>query len=287
MPEAKVGVIGGTGLYEIEGLGEIEEVKVKTPFGEPSDAIVIGTLEGKRVAFLPRHGKGHRIMPTELPARANIYALKSLGVEWVISVSAVGSLKEEVCPLDLVVPDQVIDRTRGRASTFFGGGVVAHIPFESPFCPVLSQVLYSEAQKVGATVHAGGTLIAMEGPQFSTRAESYLYRSWGASIIGMTALPEAKLAREAELCYATLASVTDYDCWHDAHDSVTIEMVISNLQKNADTARAIIPRVVAALPGERHCACATALQNAIVTAPEAIPARVKKELDLLLGRYLR
>ncbi|MFQ5925162.1 MAG: S-methyl-5'-thioadenosine phosphorylase, partial [Dehalococcoidia bacterium] len=226
MPEAKIGVIGGSGLYQIEGMTDIEEVRVRTPFGEPSDAITIGDLEGKRIAFLPRHGRGHPISPTELPARANIYALKSLGVEWIVSVSAVGSLNEEICPLDLLIPDQLIDRTKSRVNSFFGGGLVAHVAFADPFCPVLSDILYEAALDSGARVRKGGTYVVMEGPLFSTKAESNLYRSWGASIIGMTALPEAKLAREAEICYATLACITDYDCWHETEESVTIEMAL-------------------------------------------------------------
>ena len=286
MSEAKIGVIGGSGLYEIEGMTKLEEARVKTPFGEPSDAITIGSLEGIRVAFLPRHGKGHRISPTELPVRANIYALKSLGVEWIISVSAVGSLKEDIHPLDLVIPSQFIDRTKSRVNTFFGGGLVAHVGFSEPFCPVLSQILNQAAMVAGARVHHGGTYVATEGPLFSTKAESYLYRSWGASVIGMTALPEAKLAREAEICYATLACVTDYDCWHETHESVTIEMVVANLRQNVDTAKKILRLVVARIPDRRECHCATALKNAIITSPEYIPAQMKKELALLIGKYV-
>lgn len=287
MAEAKIGVIGGSGLYQIEGLAEVEEVRVKTPFGEPSDAITLGSLEGMRVAFLPRHGKGHRISPTELPARANIYALKSLGVEWIISVSAVGSLKEEVHPLDLVIPDQFIDRTKSRVNTFFGGGLVAHVGFAEPFCPVLSRILYQAAKKAGDRVHNGGTCVVMEGPLFSTKAESFLYRSWGASIIGMTLLPEAKLAREAEICYATLAYVTDYDCWHESRDSVTIEEVMANLPRSVEMAKKILKIVVTQIPKKRECLCATALKDAIITSPEHIPAHLKKELALLIGKYVR
>jgi len=285
--EAKIGVIGGSGLYQIEGLSSIEEVRISTPFGEPSDAITIGSLEGMRVAFLPRHGKGHRISPTELPARANIYALKSLGVEWIISVSAVGSLKEEIHPLDLVIPDQLIDRTKNRVNTFFGGGLVAHVGFAEPFCPVLSHILCQTAKEAGAKVHNRGTYMVMEGPLFSTKAESFLYRSWGASVIGMTALPEAKLAREAEICYATLAYVTDYDCWHESHDSVTIEMVIANLLRSVEMAKKILKMVVTQIPEKRECQCATALKDAIITSPEHIPAQLKKELALLIGRYVQ
>lgn len=286
MAEARIAVIGGSGLYQIEGLRDAEKLKPKTPFGLPSDVITVGTLEGRRVAFLPRHGRGHRISPTELPVPANIYALKSLGVELIISISAVGSLKEEIHPLDLVIPDQLIDRSRSRVNTFFGRGLVVHVTFADPFCPVLSQILYDAAQGVGARVHRGGTYVVMEGPLFSTRAESHLYRSWGASVIGMTALPEAKLAREAEMCYATVACVTDYDCWHEEHESVTIDMVISNLTQNVDIAKRIITQAVIDIPLERECGCATALENAIITAPERIPRRMKEDLALLIGKYV-
>ncbi|MFH1482733.1 MAG: S-methyl-5'-thioadenosine phosphorylase [Chloroflexota bacterium] len=286
MPEARLGVIGGSGLYQIEGLTDVEEVRVKTPFGDPSDAIVLGTLEGERVAFLPRHGRGHRISPTEIPVRANIYALKSLGVERIISVSAVGSLKETLQPLDLVIPDQLLDRTRSRVSSFFGGGVVVHVAFADPFCPALSRALYKACQGEGVGVHKGGTLVVIEGPLFSTRAESLLYRSWGADIIGMTALPEAKLAREAEICYATLASVTDYDCWHQEHASVSIEMVISNLQKNVERAKTVLRKLIGAIPRERDCPCPTTLKDAIITDPRLIPAQKRQELALLIGKYL-
>ena len=290
MPEAKLGVIGGSGLYGIDGLGDVEEVKVKTPFGDPSDAIVLGSLEGTRIAFLPRHGRGHRILPTELPVRANIWALKSLGVEWIISVSAVGSLKEDVQPLDIVIPDQIIDRTKSRVNTFFGEGIVVHCTFADPFCPVLSQILYQTAYYHVGThmprVHPGGTYVAMEGPFFSTRAESNLYRSWGASVIGMTALPEAKLAREAEICYATIACVTDYDCWHEVHESVTIDMVISNLMRTVHAAQEVIRKASAQLPQRRECSCATALKDAIITSRKLIPPQKKEELALLIGKYL-
>ena len=286
MAEARIAVIGGSGLYQIEGLRDAEKLKPKTPFGLPSDVITVGTLEGRRVAFLPRHGRGHRISPTELPVPANIYALKSLGVELIISISAVGSLKEEIHPLDLVIPDQLIDRSRSRVNTFFGRGLVVHVTFADPFCPVLSRILYDAAQGVGARVHRGGTYVVMEGPLFSTRAESHLYRSWGASVIGMTALPEAKLAREAEMCYATVACVTDYDCWHEEHESVTIDMVISNLTQNVDIAKRIITQAVIDIPLERECGCDTALENAIITAPERIPRRTKEDLALLIGKYV-
>jgi len=286
MPQASIGVIGGSGLYRMEGMTDVEEVRIKTPFGDPSDAITIGTLGSTRVAFLPRHGVGHRITPSELPAQANIYALKSLGVEWIISVSAVGSLKEEVQPLDLLIPDQLIDRTRSRDNTFFGKGLVAHVGFADPFCPVLSYLLYQAAREVGATVHKGGTYLVMEGPLFSTRAESNLYRSWGASVIGMTALPEAKLAREAEICYATLACATDYDSWHETEEDVTIEIVISNLLKNVETSKSIVRRVLDKMPSKRECVCVNALENAIITSRDLIPEQMKKDLALLIGKYV-
>ncbi len=286
MPHATIGVIGGSGLYQMEGMTNVEEVRISTPFGDPSDSITIGAIGNTSVAFLPRHGRGHRIMPTELPARANIYALKSLGVEWIISVSAVGSLKEEVRPLDMVVPDQLIDRTKSRVNTFFGNGLVAHVGFADPFCPVLSNLLYLTAREVGATVHYGGAYVVMEGPLFSTRAESNLYRSWGASVIGMTALPEAKLAREAEMCYATIACATDYDCWHETEEDVTVDMIIANLLKNVDTSKSIIRRVADRVPSVRDCVCANALQNAIITARDLIPEQTKKDMALLIGKYV-
>jgi len=281
-----VAVIGGSGFYDMEGLSELEEVRQSTPFGDPSDSIVLGTLEGDRVAFLPRHGKGHSILPTDVPARANIYALKSLGVEFIISVSAVGSLREELQPLHLVVPDQIIDRTRGRPGTFFGDGLVAHVTLADPFCPVLSDIVYESARHVGATVHRGGTVVVMEGPAFSTRAESHLYRSWGADLIGMTALPEAKLAREAEMCYVTLASVTDYDSWYEAHAEVTAEMIINNLNRNVAVCRHVVADAVRRLPESRHCSCATALNDALVTPFHLVPDRTKKDLAPIIGRFL-
>ncbi len=286
MPQAKIGVIGGSGLYNIEGLTDIEEVDINTPFGKPSDAITIGNLGGVGLAFLPRHGKGHHILPTELPARANIYALKSLGVEWIISINAVGSLKSEIKPGDLITPDQLIDRTRRRVSSFFGEGIVAHILFAEPFCPVLSKILSQTAREAGATLHQGGTYLAMEGPAFSTRAESQLYRSWGAHIIGMTALPEAKLAREAEICYAIIAGVTDYDCWQENCEPSSIDTIIETLRQNTQTIREIIKLTVTRIPDKRQCSCATALKTAIVTDPKHIPAAPKKKLDLLIGKYL-
>jgi len=286
MPQAKIGVIGGTGLYDIEGMSDIEEVEINTPFGKPSDAIVIGKLEGVGIAFLPRHGKGHRISPTELPARANIYALKSLGVKHIIASNSAGSFREEIKPGDLIIPDQIIDRTRSRVSSFFGEGVVAHIPFAEPFCPVLSQIVFEAARQVGASVHQGGTYVAMEGPAFSTRAESRLYRSWGADIIGMTALPEAKLAREAEICYASIACVSDYDSWHEGKEPVTVDVILDIQHKNIDTVKKIIKLAVTRIPEERRCGCATALETAFVTAPELIPSEQKEKLGLLIGKYL-
>lgn len=286
MSKAQIGVIGGSGLYKMEGLLEVEEVKAATPFGQPVDPIILGNLEGVRVAFLARHGRGHRVSPSELPAKANIYALKSLGVERIISVSAVGSLKEEIQPLDLVIPDQIIDHTSGRDSTFFGGGIVAHIAFAEPFCPVLSRILFEAATETGARVHKGGTYLAVEGPQLSTRAESQLYRAWGADVIGMTALPEAKLAREAEICYATLAFVTDYDCWHPEYESVTVDMILTNLRKGVDTGKRILELVMPRIPQERDCACATALERAIATAKKYIPDKAKEDLGLLIGKYV-
>ena len=285
-PQAQIGVIGGSGLYEMADLTAVEEVRVSTPFGDPSDAIVVGTVAGQRVAFLPRHARGHRINPSQLPSRANIFALKLLGVERVISVSAVGSLKEEIKPLDMVVPDQIIDRTRGRPSTFFDEGIVVHISFADPFCPQLIDLLCEEAARHRVPVHRGGIYIAMEGPQFSTVAESNLYRSWGASVIGMTALPEAKLAREAEMCYGVLACATDYDTWHPDHDSVTADMIIGNLGKNVHNARNILKDAILRVPGGA-CSCQEALKDAIITAPELVPARVKRSLAPLIGKYLR
>lgn len=287
MTRATIGVIGGSGLYQIEGLTDVEEIHIETPFGPPSDAITIGTLAGQRVAFLPRHGRGHRIMPSELPARANIYALKSLGVEYIIAVSAVGSLREELAPLHVVIPDQLVDRTRQRTSTFFGGGVVVHIGFEPPFCPTLSEVLYEAAREAGATVHKGGTYVCIEGPQFSTLAESQLYRQWGMDIIGMTASPEAKLAREAEISYAMVAMVTDYDVWHTSEEPVTVEMVLENLRKNVEMSKAIIKAAVPRIAELGPSPFAGWLKNAIVTAPDQIPPSVREQLDLLIGKYLK
>lgn len=286
MSEAGLAVIGGSGFYQMEGLQDVEEVRPSTPFGDPSDAIVLGTLHGVRMAFLPRHGVGHRLLPKEVPARANVYALKSLGVERIISISAVGSLKEEFAPLHMVVPDQLIDRTWGRAGSFFGEGLVAHVAFGEPFCPDLSRALHGAAVEAGASAHLGGTYVVMEGPAFSTRAESALYRSWGASLVGMTALPEARLAREAEICYSTLACVTDYDVWHETHAPVTAEMIISNLLNNVDTAKRVVDLAVQRLPKERTCACATALRDALVTPAHLVPEETKQKLAPIIGKYV-
>ena len=287
MTDIKVGIVGGSGLYEMEELTDREERHLSTPFGDPSAAYVIGTLRGKRVAFLARHGPGHRFMPSELNFRANIFGFKLLGVEYLLSASAVGSLKEQYRPLDLVIPDQFLDRTRGRVSTFFGRGLVAHVGFAHPFCAPLSAIATDAGRASGATVHKGGTYVCMEGPQFSTLAESQLYRSWGMDIIGMTNLQEAKLAREAEICYTTIALVTDYDCWHPDHDQVTVEMIIANLTHNARMAQRVIADAVDRLPFERTCECATALKHAIITRPDAMPEFVKRELSVLTGKYLR
>jgi 5'-methylthioadenosine phosphorylase len=286
MAEAEIGIIGGSGLYQMPGLTDLTEKQVNTPFGKPSDAYHLGTLEGRRVAFLSRHGRGHRVNPSELNFRANIYGFKALGVERILSVSAVGSLKEEHKPLEFVLPDQFIDRTRHRVDTFFGEGVVVHIAFADPVCAELSKVAQAAGKKAGVTAKLGGTYVCMEGPQFSTRAESNLYRSWGADVIGMTNLQEAKLAREAELCYTTVAMVTDYDCWHDSHESVTVDQIVANLLKNAENACALVKHAVAAMPKQRGCKCGAALANAILTDRKAIPAEVKQKLHLLLGKYL-
>ncbi|MHB1294838.1 MAG: S-methyl-5'-thioadenosine phosphorylase [Anaerolineae bacterium] len=288
MAGAVVGIIGGSGLYEIEGLTDAQEMRIDTPFGAPSDSLVVGTLGGVRAAFLPRHGRGHRISPSELPARANIWAMKTLGVTHLLSISAVGSLREGMAPRDVVIPDQLFDRTHGsRPSTFFGEGLVVHISFSDPFCPELRQAVGQAAAEVGANHHTGGTLVVMEGPQFSTRAESNAYRQIGGDLIGMTALPEAKLAREAEICYSTVAMVTDYDCWREAEEAVTVDMVVANLLANVELSKALVkaalPRI-AALP--RACACGHALQGAIITRPDAVPQERKEALKLLVGRYL-
>ncbi len=287
MQEARVAIIGGSGLYQLDGMKNIRETRVKTPFGDTSDAIILGEIEGVKSAFLPRHGVGHKIMPSELPSKANIYALKSLGVEYIIAISAVGSLKEKIKPTDIVIPDQIIDRTFLRPDTFFGNGIVGHVAFADPYCPVLSDVLFEAVQKTGCRVHDGGTCIVMEGPQFSTRAESELYRSWGADVILMTALPEAKLAREAELCYGMMAIVTDYDCWNEVSETVSTEMVIENFHKSINTAKKALKHAIVHLPLKRDCICKHALENAIITAPEMIPDKVKKDLKLIIGNYIK
>ena len=282
----RIGVIGGSGLYDMADLADREEVVVSTPFGEPSAPFVIGSLAGRRVAFLARHGIGHRILPSELNFRANVYAFKTLGVERIVSASAVGSLREEYAPLDIVIPDQFLDRTRGRISTFFGEGIVAHIPFAHPVCAALAGMAGETAGAAGARTHRGGIYVCMEGPQFSTLAESRLYRSWGMDVIGMTNLQEAKLAREAEICYATLALVTDYDCWHPDHDHVTVEMIVQNLLRNAETAQRVVKALVERLPADRTCGCATALESAIITRPDAVPPETKRKLAPIVGKYL-
>lgn len=283
----RIGIIGGSGLYNIDGLKGVKRVEVTTPFGKPSDAFVTGTLEDREVVFLPRHGVGHRISPSEINYRANIYGMKKLGVERIISVSACGSLKEEIKPMDFVVVDQFVDRTnQAREMSFFKNGIVAHLVFAHPVCGSLSALLYESAQKAHIRAHKGGTYINMEGPAFSTLAESNLYRGWGIDVIGMTNMAEAKLAREAEICYATLAAVTDYDCWHPQHESVTIEMVIENLSKNIENARMLIREAVKSIPPQRHCACKDALKYAIVTDKKLIPARVKKDLGIIIGKYI-
>jgi 5'-methylthioadenosine phosphorylase len=286
MSSVQIGIIGGSGLYDMPELSDREERVVSTPFGEPSAPYVLATLRGRRVAFLARHGAGHRLTPSELNFRANIYGFKTLGVEWIVSASAVGSLREDFKPLDLVVPDQFFDRTRGRVSTFFGDGIVGHVAFAHPFCPRLSEITFASATRSGAKVHRGGTYVCMEGPQFSTIAESRFYRAAGFDIIGMTNLQEAKLAREAEICYTTLALVTDYDCWHPDHDSVTVDMIVANLTQNARTAQTVIASVVEQLPVERTCECGRALATALITRPEAIPVAAKARLQVIIGKYI-
>ncbi len=283
--QAKIGIIGGSGLYAMPGFQAHEEVDIDTPFGCPSDKFIVGKLAGKDVAFLARHGRGHRILPSELNFRANIYAMKSLGVERIVSLSAVGSLKEEHKPLDFVVPDQFVDRTRGRVSTFFGEGIVAHIGFADPICGQMSEVVQAACHSVGVRVKRGGTYLCMEGPAFSTRAESNLYRLWGMDVIGMTNLTEAKLAREAEICYVTIAMVTDYDCWHEEHDSVTVSDIVANLKMNAENACAVIAAAVGAMPAQRTCKCGAALAHAIMTDHSLVPETTRKKLDLLIGKY--
>lgn len=284
MEPVEIGVIGGSGLYEMDGLTDVTEVDVNTPFGKPSDSIVVGTLEGKRVAFLPRHGRGHRILPSELPSRANIYALKSLGVKWVISVSACGSLREDLAPGHIVIPDGLFDRTRGRPLTFFGDGAVGHISFADPFCPVLSDALYEAVAQTGATVHRGGDFVVIEGPRFSTKTESKLFRSWGMDIIGMTTIPEAQLAREAELAYAVMAHVTDYDVWHETEETVTVEMVVRTLQKNVRIAQEGIRNAVRLLDARHESPAWSALKDAVMTDKDLVPIETRRKLRLLLER---
>jgi 5'-methylthioadenosine phosphorylase len=284
---AQIGIIGGSGLYDMAELTDRQQHILSTPFGDPSGPYTLATLRGKRVAFLARHGEGHRLMPSELNFRANIFGFKLLGVEAIVSASAVGSLREELRPLDIVFPDQFIDRTFNRHATFFGNGLVAHVGFAHPFCEPLRGLTAGAAERVGANVHRGGTYVCMEGPQFSTLAESNLYRSWGAHIIGMTNLQEAKLAREAEICYTTMALVTDYDCWHPDHDAVTVEMIIANLTQNARTAQQVIAEAVGAYNGRQQCHCGSALATAIITRPEAIPAATKRDLAPLIGKYVQ
>jgi 5'-methylthioadenosine phosphorylase len=285
MTASAIGVIGGSGLYELEGLTDVRWRRVRTPFGDPSDEYCTGMFEGRPVIFLPRHGRGHRLTPSELNFRANIWGLKSLGAEWVLSISAVGSMKEAIRPLDLVIPSQFYDATRRRVSTFFGEGIVAHVGMADPVCPTLADALEKAGRASGATVHRGGTYICIEGPQFSTKAESRVYRDWGMDVIGMTNMPEAKLAREAELCYATLALVTDYDVWHDSHEAVSVESVIQNLLRNVATAKDVLRRVIPAVGAPRTCPCPDLLRNAVITSPAAFPIAARRRLDLLVGKY--
>ncbi|ABA89262.1 methylthioadenosine phosphorylase [Syntrophotalea carbinolica DSM 2380] len=287
MKQPIVGVIGGSGLYDMEGLTDVCEVSLDTPFGAPSDVFVTGVLDGVKMVFLPRHGRGHRLLPSEVPYRANIHGMKQLGVDRIISVSAVGSMREQIVPGHIVIPDQFFDRTQGkRNGSFFGDGIVGHVQFADPVCPDLSRLLAASARAVGATVHEGGTYLCIEGPNFSTRAESKIYRSWGVDIIGMTNIPEARLAREAEICYGTVALATDYDCWHEGHDDVSVDAVIAIIQKNVATARRIIREAVGSLVSRPGCSCGEALRYAIMTAPDAIAADTREKLDLLIGKYL-
>jgi len=288
-PRAEIGIIGGSGLYEMEGLGDAREVSLDTPFGKPSDAFVVGTLEGRRVAFLARHARGHKILPHELPFQANVFAMKLLGVQRILSVSAVGSLKEKYAPLHMLIPSQFVDRTLARKSTFFGRGLVGHVGFARPFCTNLQQALAGACAESGVTHHRGGAYVCIEGPHFSTRAESELYRSWGMDVVGMTNLQEAKLAREAEICFATLALVTDYDCWHSDHDAVTVDQVMKNLAQNSQNAQRVLRAAIRKLDGagERSCECASALKHALVTAPELVPEQTKRELQPIIGKYMK
>lgn len=287
MGQGLIGIIGGSGLYDMEGLEGVEERRVETPFGAPSDAYIIGSLAGRRVAFLARHGRGHRLMPSELNFRANIFGFKLLGAERIISASAVGSMRDDLPPLDIVIPDQFFDRTKGRISTFFGNGVVAHVSLADPTCQVLEKLLFAAGQSVGARIHHGGTYMCIEGPQFSTRAESRIYRQWGVDVIGMTNLQEAKLCREAEICYGTLALVTDYDVWHETEQDVSVEAVVAILKQNAETAKAIIKTTVSSFPADREgCSCGSAMRDAIITARDVIPADVRERLRPIIGKYL-
>ncbi len=285
MPQAEIGIIGGSGLYSMPGFSDVKEVSLDTPFGAPSDVYVVGTLEGRKVAFLSRHGRGHRFMPTEINYRANIHGMKQLGVERVVSLSAVGSLKEEHHPLDFVIPDQFIDRTRHRIDTFFGNGLVVHVGMGHPVCGDVAQVAAEACKRAGVNVKSGGTYLNMEGPQFSTKAESNLYRSWGLDVIGMTNMTEARLAREAELCYATVAMVTDYDCWHEEHGHVSVDQIVGVLLKNAEHASSVVKHAVAAMPATRSCKCGSALKNAIITQKSAVPAGTLERVRLLVGKY--
>jgi 5'-methylthioadenosine phosphorylase len=286
IPQASIGIIGGSGLYSMPGLSTTREVRVRTPFGQPSEAIVTGLLEGQRVAFLARHGRGHRFLPGEINYRANIYALKLLGVDRIISVSAVGSLKEELAPGEFLVADQFVDRTRHRVSTFFGDGIVAHVSFDQPTCPQVARVLADSSELCGVKVHRRGTYICMEGPQFSTLAEAHMHRLLGFDVIGMTNVTEAKLAREAELCYGTIAMITDYDCWHPGHESVTGAQIIATLNKNTENAQRVLREAIKALPRERQCKCGSALAHALITDPKCVPPAAKKRLSAIVGKYL-
>jgi 5'-methylthioadenosine phosphorylase len=285
MSEPTIGVIGGSGLYEIAGMTDVEAVRLSTPFGEPSDEYVVGHLDGRRMAFLPRHGRGHRYLPSEINFRANIHGMKQLGVEWIVSLSAVGSMREDVRPGDLLIADQFFDRTKGRAATFFGDGIVGHIAFADPVCNPLARVVGEAGRAAGATIHQGGTYICIEGPQFSTRAESRIYRQWGVDVIGMTNLTEAKLAREAEICYATVALVTDYDCWHDSEETVTVDAILAILRKNSETAKRLVREAATRIPVERKCDCQQAAKNSILTDRAAISSAAKSRLILLFGKY--
>jgi 5'-methylthioadenosine phosphorylase len=280
-----IGVIGGSGLYEMEGLTDLEEVRLTTPFGDPSDAYLVGRLGDAKMVFLPRHGRGHRILPHEINFRANVHGMKQLGVEWILSVSAVGSMKEEIHPGHIVIVDQFIDRTKAREASFFGNGVAGHVGFADPICNHLAAHVYEAAVAAGATAHKGGTYVVIEGPMFSTRAESNVYRSWGVSVIGMTNLPEAKLAREAEICYATIALSTDYDCWHETEEDVTVDAVLAIIRQNVSLAKRIVKEAVARIPQARTCSCTTAAAPAVMTAPEAIPAEARERLQLIMGKY--